>query len=489
MLTRLVISLALAAALPAVGAESLSRQAWQMRHRGEPASKFIPVQVKAVEQVRQGLSPDDAVEVLEQLGFFYNIEGDYASALRYYNEAVDSLRRRPLSARGAGAIQLFGDVSSLYGVLGMLPEAIAWSDSAVVESRRQGGRMLCDVYRFRAGVYQANNDDAEALRCYDLALRAVNEGPTAADKDYLRALVGWEKAGLIIESGTASRDSILQAVRVIEEGLRYDDQDDAYRRFSLAQGYMALGETARAVDSLRAVAADFERQGDAEMLFYARRALADAYAALGRGDELAALWPRYKAAADSFLTDQKRTEAVMAMARNEIADAARQTELLELRLARRRDANVILWCVIGLLACVAVGVVAVLRRLYLRAKRRGETLSGRVETLEQGMSAEINSDSDILARPQLLTSEAEGRFRRAFVTLHPDFVDAIRQRGSRLTPGDELLCMLIRLGRTTDEIAASLAIARPSVNSARYRLRSKFALDRDADLDIFICSL
>ncbi|MBP3535764.1 MAG: transcriptional regulator, partial [Muribaculaceae bacterium] len=118
-----------------------------------------------------------------------------------------------------------------------------------------------------------------------------------------------------------------------------------------------------------------------------------------------------------------------------------------------------------------------------------ETLSGRVETLEQGMSAEINSDSDILARPQLLTSEAEGRFRRAFVTLHPDFVDAIRQRGSRLTPGDELLCMLIRLGRTTDEIAASLAIARPSVNSARYRLRSKFALDRDADLDIFICSL
>lgn len=48
--------------------------------------------------------------------------------------------------------------------------------------------------------------------------------------------------------------------------------------------------------------------------------------------------------------------------------------------------------------------------------------------------------------------------------------------------------MLILLNMSTDEIAMSLGISRPSVNSARYRIRKRLHLDKDTDLDTFIKS-
>ena len=53
-----------------------------MRRDGVPVDSIILVQEKAVEELRKGTSPDNPVEVLEQMGYLYNIAGDYASALK-----------------------------------------------------------------------------------------------------------------------------------------------------------------------------------------------------------------------------------------------------------------------------------------------------------------------------------------------------------------------------------------------------------------------
>ncbi len=48
--------------------------------------------------------------------------------------------------------------------------------------------------------------------------------------------------------------------------------------------------------------------------------------------------------------------------------------------------------------------------------------------------------------------------------------------------------MLIFLQRTTQEMTVFLGISRASVNTARYRLRQKFGLDKLVDLDEFLTS-
>ena len=98
----------------------------------------------------------------------------------------------------------------------------------------------------------------------------------------------------------------------------------------------------------------------------------------------------------------------------------------------------------------------------------------------------MNSNSSILSDPQLITGQVEGRFRRAFNVLFPNFIPMLKQDYSKLTKSDELLCMLLYLRHTTDEIAVYLGISKASVNSARYRLRTKFALPKDVELDTFI---
>lgn len=56
----------------------------------------------------------------------------------------------------------------------------------------------------------------------------------------------------------------------------------------------------------------------------------------------------------------------------------------------------------------------------------------------------------------------------------------------KLTPTDELLCMMIKLEYNNKEIASILSITNSSVLTARYRLKKKLQLPPDAQLDFWI---
>ena len=90
--------------------------------------------------------------------------------------------------------------------------------------------------------------------------------------------------------------------------------------------------------------------------------------------------------------------------------------------------------------------------------------------------------------PSLLNGEDETKFRSAFMSLHPHLLKKLRSEYPALTSSDELLCMLIYLKVPSIDMTASLGISRPSLNSARYRLRKRLNLDKDTNLDQFIQS-
>lgn len=92
-------------------------------------------------------------------------------------------------------------------------------------------------------------------------------------------------------------------------------------------------------------------------------------------------------------------------------------------------------------------------------------------------------------QPRLLTSEEEEQFRSAFSSLHPTVLHQLRSICPRATRTDELMCMLIVLKQTNEEIARTLGISRSSVLQNRYRLRTKLNLPEGSDLDTEVCRL
>lgn len=66
------------------------------------------------------------------------------------------------------------------------------------------------------------------------------------------------------------------------------------------------------------------------------------------------------------------------------------------------------------------------------------------------------------------------------------FVNRLVQIHPSLTPHDLILCTLLRKNYSSKEIAKELNITSASVNTARYRLRKKLAMDKKADLNIYL---
>ena len=66
------------------------------------------------------------------------------------------------------------------------------------------------------------------------------------------------------------------------------------------------------------------------------------------------------------------------------------------------------------------------------------------------------------------------------------FFKRLLQIHSNLTPHDLTLCTLLRENYSSKEIAEELNITPGSVNTARYRLRKKLSMKREADLIMYL---
>lgn len=82
-----------------------------------------------------------------------------------------------------------------------------------------------------------------------------------------------------------------------------------------------------------------------------------------------------------------------------------------------------------------------------------------------------------------MSDEREVRFRRSFNALNPRFLKELHRLCPALTKTDELLCMLIALGKDTKEISLVMGIAKESVLTSRSRLRKKLGLEKDDSLE------
>lgn len=486
--------------------DSLHHEAWRLQGMDDvKADSFQTLQQQAVDLLHQGSPSCNPVEVLTQAGFMYCTTGDYLLGMTYIQEAADTLSRHPELRETEGAIQLYGDMGSLYRKLGMYDKALKSNSQGILTSRALGGKLMSDLLRMRATIFESMNMPDSAMVCYAVAHMMIDSGDVNADRQYLHMIVDSEKADMVVEYPDLYGDSLQWAKKRLMEIVDYlksrgDDSSNA--RFALGKAYSLLGQPDEGIPLMESVRNEWREEGDDEGVEYGTTVLMREYARHRMDDKLAASFDEYDAARDSLLNREKLDALIGAEINYQAERRIRENETLVIRLELSRKTTILLYVMLALAITV---IVIIFQRVQKgKAERRAmemqlhDTLTvqyklnreiERINLLnEQARHSKTMENVKRELNPSVLSAEAERDFRRSFAALHPHFLTDLREKSRELTPNDELLCMLILMKMSTDEIALSLGISRQSVNSARYRLRKKFHLDKETDLDGFIQS-
>lgn len=117
-----------------------------------------------------------------------------------------------------------------------------------------------------------------------------------------------------------------------------------------------------------------------------------------------------------------------------------------------------------------------------------------IEKLEQqlkGREVTVQHSSVVseLSRQTILTEEDWNKFRSLFETIYPGFFTALREKFPDSTVAENRLAALTRLNLTTKQIASMLGISVDSVHKSRQRLRQRFQVNGETNLEEVVSAL
>lgn len=202
---------------------------------------------------------------------------------------------------------------------------------------------------------------------------------------------------------------------------------------------------------------------------------------------------------------------------------------IKLLASKKKRAEQILVLSIGIVCCIILGLIIVVRQIILKRRKEREILTLQklraedelksvdsqmrlvlsnlsekndlIDQLQQEIEhynssvpkLEPSSDQmqllDKLQSFKLLTSDDWDIFRKLFEKLHPGFFDRFEQLSHDITKADLRLAALIHLKSSTNEMARILGISLESVQRTHLRLRKKLMLEQAIDLERLIRSL
>lgn len=92
-----------------------------------------------------------------------------------------------------------------------------------------------------------------------------------------------------------------------------------------------------------------------------------------------------------------------------------------------------------------------------------------------------------LLKEEMLISADFEEVIKQIQLLHPDFFSQLSTKAvKKLTPLDLKYCAYIHLQMSTNQIAQVMHVEAQSVRMFKYRLKQKFGLDKDTDLEEFL---
>lgn len=475
----------------------LTDRAWLVLDTGGEFSEALGIQQEAVRLLREGKSREDPVAVLEQMAYFLFSKGSLEEAYSYFCEAEDSLLARRWPAPTESAVMLYGDMSQFYHRLGMIERAMMYSDSAMAVSRRMDGLLMPDLWRFRTQIYANTGDTAAAFACLDSARSAVFTSSSVADTARMLSLIDCDRANIILSLKT-SPDSVALAADILSRGLATRGEADfADHLGALGFALYLRGEKDEGIRLMETAVDRLQASGDLEISLLETRRLIDVYNEENDESKLNALYPAFTALNDSMNRLHRDIDYATAHVRAAITTARQENDALKKQLDEHRRSRALTWIAVAsaLLAAIVAGIF-VSRRIrrrhepgspcYVTDEHEVRDVAGDRYPSTDPIEMHSVSAGPEVAGHNIKIDKDSGALRRAFDAIYPQYIERLRGDFPSLTDTDIVFCMLICLRYSTGEIADGLNISRASVNSARYRIRTKLNLSKEDNLDRYL---
>lgn len=412
--------------------------------------------------------------VLCDLGTLHDAMGDMARAGMFYRKALEEGRREKNNPHLSVILH---NLSAMYVKLGLLDEARAHAREGLKRNREQGDIVGCCLSHSRLSqIARLDNDLREAAAHAEKTLRLAEQAGLdrlrfiAYDHGISCALAAGEieRAGELFQTLRSVRypkEDQLAQLRLLHlegtlrarRGEHPAAQRTLVRALKLARTLSDAWTEGEVLDELRRVAA--AEKNTAAALRYTEQLL-DLRTAMRRSENerAVALLRDVMRVAE----EERRTEAERAARRvleEEMERKGRETAAMALALA---DLS------------AAMGEIADELQAFARD---GDEQSRRKL---QGFARRLRSRASV--------EEAWRRFLTAFEEQDPSFSQELRRRAPSVSGTEVRVATLLRIGLSTKEIASTIGVAEPSVQTYRHRLRRKLGLDGGTNLVVFLRS-
>lgn len=435
--------------------------------------------------------------VTAMLGDIYQRTGKTEEALELYQHSIRLARKRGDLAGEANAYQ---SLTNLYLYWNLHEQANEYATLALQLQQQKGGEnpdFLVAAYRTKGFVmYKMNRPDS--------ALYYWHQGETyCAGLPYTSGQIDIDRQIGILLVDSCSGDSLRQGIerlrRVVSGATNSAGLSITY--YQLAKGYLKQGHVQAGEAMLDSMYRSLNSGRKPVYLGGAYRFALKHYLQKRDLRNIERYAAAYLDEAEFRFNDDishKVTEAMIAYQtekkEQQLQRAKAELAVKELRLHFHVLLSVTLLIVLG-----TFSIWFFYKRRYNRIKLRlvEERLSVVLDNLEKAnnrsraaeeqlshLLTDTESRQEIAAlTPASYRKDGESKFRRRFEQLYPTFLPRLRQRVPDIGQREEILCMLIALGETTEQIVDILCIARTSVNTARYRLRRKLGLEKTESLE------
>ena len=441
---------------------------------------------------------------LSEQGYVMCRKGNYTEGLRLLQEADDMLSTVPAdSVTPKEQVKFLGNLANLYSRMGLHEEAKQTNYQATVIADKHALDIRADLWRMRGLVYLYSGQLDSMFICLERSRELCALIDDEVYRNNVIQRLDEEHAWSFIEHPDYAPDSIPEALAYLERVVsEYPDKPVSKintDRFLLGRAYVLMGNPSRGLPMMEDALEEYRKIGAYESLEWGLQLLARSYAAAG-DCRLTQIYAEAATLHDTIMQRQNDDRLLGMDFKYRTSQLKQEKSLLQNKLKAERQRNIFIIAIV-VLVCVFVVTFFIMRnrnnkrQLRLKQLNIDTLLAERIALntrIEELNKAATDSNPDTIRHDMLptilLDKDDEQRFRKSFNDLHPGFIDRLRREYPDLTSGNELLCMLIALNRRNDEIALALGISRESVTTSRYRLRNRFKLTKDIELNDFIRS-
>ena len=472
-----------------------------------------PTLLRAAEAMRNGAYDDTGLypQAMANLANIYIRKNEFQKGISLCQEVMEQSNKSQ-NPRGAmlAAINLCGN----YTELNFFDRALHYNNEGLRLFREDNETwgMAASLYERRALIYKR-------MGLIDSAFLALN----LADSFYIRATNPRGQIRVKMEKLDAKAQFPDSLPKVLTHNEEIKDKVPGYMLLDYYMGYgnaMYRAEKYQeAIPLLEKAVSLSKARGDMETENHNNRLLLDSYHRTDRMKAAKELLPRYNMIIDSVIHGKSIRESIASHIRYETEKVEQENSLLTAGIALRN--SVIRTYTIGTIASILfilllatwfwnrhrslklhhqldekeLEITSI--RLDKKEKELKRILESRHELHEHNQEllrqlaeiqtsnqsgSELNKLMETLS-PTMLTPKEEAEFRVAFSGIYSTALIRLRDVCPNITKNEELLCMLILLNQSTEEIARILGIASASVTRIRYRLRPKLNIPEKASLD------